>query len=144
MINLMVYVTHLLIRNGKISHPFQICGVDSSDLAACCRPYPVAMVKIGKKTVRIYSDLDADCGKKRKKRDKSEYFVGYRLHTLVAIDPENGHNYSLFSLVAPGNHHDNLFLGQLLAFARPMGLGIQVITSDEGYAEAVENEKIRK
>ena len=144
MINLMVYVTHLLIRNGKISHPFQIFGVDSSDLAACCRPYPVAKVKIGKKTVRIYSDLDADCGKRRKKRDKSEYFVGYRLHTLAAIDPENGHNYPLFSLVAPGNHHDNLFLGQLLAFARAMGLGIQVITADEGYADAEENEKIRK
>jgi len=144
MMNLMVYVIYLLTKSGKIPHPFELGGVDSTDLAVICRPYPVAKVKIGKKTVRIYSELDADCGKRRKKRDKSEYFIGYRLHTLVAIDPENGHNYPLFSLAAPGNHHDDLFLGQLLSFGKAMGLGIKVITADEGYADAEENEKIQK
>jgi len=144
MMNLMVYVTYLLTKSGKIAHPFQLCGVDSSDLAVVCRPYPVAKVTIGKKTVRIYSELDADCGKRRKKRDKSEYFIGYRLHTLVVIDPENGHNYPLFSLAAPGNHHDDLFLGQLLSFGKAMGLGVKVITADEGYADAEENEKIQR
>jgi hypothetical protein len=144
MINLMVYAVHLLIKNGKIAHPFQVCGVDSSELAACCSPVPLATVKIGNKKVRIYSDLDADCGKRRKKRDKSEYFVGYRLHTLVAIDPRNGHNYPLFSLVAPGNHHDNLFLPQLLGFAQAMGLSIEVITADEGYGDAEQNGDLGK
>ena len=142
--NLMVYVIHLLIKNGRIDHPFQICGVDSSDLAVVCRPYPVAKIKIGEKTVRIYSELDADCGKRRKKRDKSDFFVGYRVHTLVAIDPATGHNYPLLSLVAPGNHHDNLFLTQLLCFGQALGLEVQVITADEGYTDAQQNEKIRK
>jgi len=109
MINLMVYVVHLLSRSGKIPHPFQLCGVDSSDLAVVCRPYPIAKVKIGKKTVRIYSELDADCGKRRKKRDKSDYFVGYRLHTLAAIDPENGHNYPRVS--KKGQKHPNSLPG---------------------------------
>jgi hypothetical protein len=144
MINLMVYVTYLLNKSGKIAHPFELCGVDSSDLAANCRPYPLAKVKVGDKTVRIYSELDVDCGKRRKKRDKSDFFVGYRLHTLVAINPENGHNYPLFSLVAPGNHHDKLFLAQLLAFGKAMGLGIKVVTADEGYSYPEENERIRK
>lgn len=70
MMNLMVYVIYLLDKGGRISHPFQLCGVDSTDLAVVCRPYPVAKVKIGKKNVRIYSELDADCGKRRKKRDQ--------------------------------------------------------------------------
>ncbi len=143
-INLMVYVIYLLIKNGKIGHPFQVCGVDSSELAVACRPYPVAKLKIGQKMVRIYAELDADCGKRRKKRDKSEYFVGYRLHTLVAIDPATGHNYPLLTLAAPGNHHDNLFLTQLLGFGQAMGLGVQVITADEGYTDADQNEQIRK
>jgi hypothetical protein len=144
MMNLMVYMIHLLSGSGKIPRPFQLCGVDSTDVAVVCRPYPVAKVKVGGKTVRIYSELDADCGKRRKKRDKSDYFVGYRLHTLVAIDPESGHNYPLFSLAAPGNHHDNLFLGQLLAFGKAMGLGTKVITADEGYADTQETEKIQR
>jgi hypothetical protein len=144
MMNLMVYVSYLLSKSGRIAHPFQLCGVDSSDLAACCNPYPLAKVKIGDKTVRIYSELDVDCGKRRKKRNKSDYFVGYRIHTLVAIDPENGHNYPLFSLVAPGNHHDNLFLAQLLAFGKAMGLGTKVITADEGYTGPEENERIQR
>jgi len=46
----------------------------------------------GDKKVRIYSELDADCGKRRKKRNKSEYFAGYRLHTLVVLDPQTGHH----------------------------------------------------
>lgn len=144
MLNLMTYVIYLLVKNGKISHPFQIGGIDSSELAAQCSPVPLAKIKIGDKTVRIYSELDADCGKRRKKRDKSEYFVGYRLHTLVAIDPQTGHNYPLFSLVAPGNHHDNLFLEQILAFAKAMGLSTQVITADEGYVDPQRNEEIQK
>ena len=144
MINLMVYMTYLLSESGKIAHPFQLCGIDSSELAACCHPYPLAKVKVGKKTVRIYSELDVDCGKRRKKRNKSDYFVGYRLHTLVAINPENGHNYPLFSLVAPGNHHDSLFLTQLLAFGQAMGLGTKVITADDGYTDLPESEEIRK
>ncbi|MBF0549665.1 MAG: transposase [Deltaproteobacteria bacterium] len=144
MVNLMTYMAYLLVKKGKISNPFHLCGVDSTELVACCSSFPLAKVTIGDKTVRIYSELDADCGKRRKKRNKSEYFVGYRLHTLVAIDPQTGCNYPLFSLVAPSNHHDNLFLEQILAFAKAMGLSIKVITADEGYVDTERNEKIQK
>ena len=144
MINMTIYIIYLLIRSGKLSHPFSICGVDSTDLATCCSPVPLATVTIGKKKVRIYTDLDADCGKRRKKRNKSEYFVGYRLHTLVAIDPKTGQNYPLFSLVAPGNHHDNLFITQILSFSQAMGLDIKVVTADEAYADAPRSEFIRQ
>jgi hypothetical protein len=144
MINLMVYAAHLLLQRIKLPHPLQICGVDSSDLASSCGPVPLATLTVGNKKVRIYSELDADCGKRRKKRNKSEYFVGYRLHTLVVLDPQTGHPYPLLSLVAPANHHDNLFLPQLLSFAQAMGLSIQVITADEAYGDAAQNQQIKK
>lgn len=142
-INLMVYATHLLLKRLKLPHPFQICGVDSSDLASSCGPVPLATLAVGDKKVRIYSELDADCGKRRKKRNKSEYFVGYRLHSLVILDPTTGRHYPLLSMVAPANHHDKLFLPQLVAFAQAMGVSVQVITADAAYGDAQQNQKIK-
>jgi len=75
-LNLMVYAAHLLLQRIKLPHPVQIGGVDSSDLASSCGPVPLATLTVGDKKVRIYSELDADCGKRRKKRIKSGYFVG--------------------------------------------------------------------
>lgn len=144
MVNLLVYVIHLLVKHRQIPNPFKLCGVDSTDIAVPCCPVPLAKITIGNKKVRIYSELSADCGKRRKKRNKSEYFVGYRLHTLIAINPNSGQNYPLISLVAPANHHDKLFLPQLLAFASAIGLDIKVITADEGYIDVKQNEKINQ
>jgi hypothetical protein len=106
LVNLMVYITHLLVKEINLPYPFQICGVDSTDLASSCCPVPLATLNVGQKKGRIYDELDVDCGKRRKKRNKSEYFVGYRLHSLNVIDPHSGHNYPLLSLVAPANHHE--------------------------------------
>ncbi|MBF0509462.1 MAG: hypothetical protein HQK57_11125 [Deltaproteobacteria bacterium] len=44
MVNLMTYVAYLLVKKGKISHPFQLCGIDSTDLAACCSSFPLAKI----------------------------------------------------------------------------------------------------
>jgi hypothetical protein len=144
MVNLSIYVIYLMVRSGQIRYPFSICGVDSTELPAYCNPKPLATLEVGGKKVRIYSDLDADCGKRRKKRDKSEYFVGYRLHTIVAIDPETHQTYPLISLTAPANHHDNLFLPQLMALSRAMGIDIKVITADEAYADVEQNESLQR
>ena len=144
MVNLSVYVIYLMVRSGQIGYPFSICGMDSTELPAYCNPKPLATLEVGGKKVRIYSDLDADCGKRRKKRDKSEYFVGYRLHTIVAIDPDTHQTYPLISLTAPANHHDNLFLPQLMALSRAMGIDIKVITADEAYADVSQNESLQR
>lgn len=144
LINLAVYVIHLLIESGKIEHPFLISGVDSSELPVISNSVPLATAVVKDKKVRIYSDLDADCGARRNKRDKSRYFVGYRAHTLAAIDPATGHNYPLFSLIAPGNHHDNLLLPQLMCFAEAMGLETEIITADEAYGDAEQNTALRR
>ena len=144
LVNLMVYMIHLLVKSGRVAYPFRVCGIDSSDVAVVSCPRPLATVEIDKHKVRIYAELDADCGKRRRKRDKSDYFVGYRIHTLVAIDPNSGLNFPLFSLAAPGNHHDNLFLPQLVAFGRAMGLSMDIITVDEGYIDTEQNEQIQK
>jgi len=144
LVNLMVYVIHLLVKSGRVTHPFRVCGVDSTDVAVVSCPRPLATVEVNKKKVRIYAELDADCGKRRTKRDKSEYFVGYRIHTLVAIDPKTGANYPLFSMSAAANHHDNLFLPQLVAFGEAMGLSMEIVTADKGYIDPEQNEQIRK
>jgi hypothetical protein len=94
--------------------------------------------------VRIYAELDADCGTRRKKRDKSEYFVGYRMHTLTAINPHTGHSYPLISLIAPGNHHDSLFLTQLIQLGQAIGLELKVVIADEAYGDAADHEAIQK
>lgn len=144
LINVTVYIIHLLINSSNFDVSFDVCGIDSTDLAAKCCPVPLATVKVGKKEVRIYSNLDVDCGKRRKKRDKSDYVVGYRIHSLVAIDPETGQNFPLFSLGAPANHHDSLFTSQILSFARAMGLDLKVITADAAYGDLEDNEEIQK
>lgn len=69
MLNLMIYGTHLMLKRIKLPQPFQICGVDSSDLASSCCPAPLATLAVGDKKVRIYSELDADCGKRQKKKE---------------------------------------------------------------------------
>jgi hypothetical protein len=144
LVNLMVYMIHLFMKSGRIDGQSVVFGVDSTELAAPCSPAPLASIEVAGKKVRIYSDLDADCGKRRRKRDKSEYFVGYRLHSLAAINPENGHSFPLLSLLAPGNHHDNLFMPQLIALGKAIGLDLKVVTADEAYGDAVQNEEIRK
>jgi hypothetical protein len=144
LVNLMVYIIHLFMKSGRIDGRSVVFGVDSTELAALCSPAPLATVEIAGKKVRIYSDLDADCGKRRNKRDKSEYFVGYRLHSLAAINPSTGHSYPLISLLAPGNHHDNLFMPQLIALGKAIGLDLKVVTADAAYGDAVQNEEIRK
>jgi hypothetical protein len=144
MVNLIVYIIHLFEKSGKLAGCFVVHGTDSSELPAICNPMPLATINVKGKKVRIYADLDADCGKRRKKRDKSEYFVGYRMHTLTAINPQTGHSYPLISLIAPGNHHDNLFLVQLIQLGKLIGLDIRLITTDEAYGDAEQNHQIQQ
>lgn len=144
MINITVYILHLFLKNGRLGGQTVVHGVDSSELPAICNPRPLAILDIGKKKVRIYSDLDADCGKRRKKRDKSEYFVGYRMHSLTAINPQNGQSVPIISLIAPANHHDSLFLPQLVQLGKAIGLKLKVITADEAYGTAEQNEAIQR
>ncbi len=144
LVNLMVYFIYLFIKSGRLDRKCVLWGADSTELPAPCDPHPLATIKVKGQKVRIYTDLDADCGVRRNKRDKSKYFVGYRMHSLTAIDPLTQQSYPILSLIAPGNHHDNLFLPQLVQLGRAIGLDIQVITTDEGYADAEQNQQIQQ
>jgi hypothetical protein len=74
--------------------------IHKSQMLAAARPL----------TIQInINDIDCDCGARRNKRDKSNYVVGYRLHTLTAIDAKTGHSFPLASLLAPANNHDSHF-----------------------------------
>ena len=129
--NLLVYILHYFKQSGRLGD-CHLHGVDSTDLANDCMR-PLASIEINGKKIRIYNDIDCDCGARRNKRNKSKYVVGYRLHTLTAIDAKTGHSFPLVSLLAPANHHDSLFLPFLVKLAQAMGIDVQLITADEAY-----------
>jgi len=85
------------------------------------------------KKIHIYNDIDCDCGRRRTKRDKSIYVIGYRLHPLTVIDAKTGHSFQIVSLLAPVNHHDSHFLLFLANLAQAMGIDLQLITADDAY-----------
>jgi DDE family transposase len=130
-VNLLVYVLSGFFRSGILSGHV-LHGVDSTELFNdTARPLFTTTIK-GKK-IRVYRDLDCDCGTRRNKRNKNKFFIGYRMHTLTVIDAETGHSFPLVSLVSSGNHHDSLFLKPLTQLAQAMGIEIKLITADEAY-----------
>lgn len=130
-LNLLVYTLHHFYQSGILGDCV-LHGVDSTELANDCR-VPLASLDIKGKKIRIYNDIDCDCGKRRNKRDKSPYVIGYRLHTLTAIDAQTGQSFPLVSLLAPANHHDSHFLPFLVNLAQAMGIDIKLVTADEAY-----------
>ncbi|HIQ14355.1 MAG TPA: transposase [Leucothrix sp.] len=130
-VNLMVYILHHFHQSGRLGDCL-LHGIDSTELANDCN-YPLATITIKGKKIRIYNDIDCDCGKRRNKRDKSRYVVGYRLHTLTAIDAITGHSFPLISLLAPANHHDSNFLSFLVELSQCIGIDVKIISADEAY-----------
>ena len=130
-VNLMVYILHYFKQSGLLGD-CHLHGADSTELANYCK-IPLASIEVKGKKIRIYNDIDCDCGARRNKRDKSKYVVGYRLHTLTAIDAKTGHSFPLISLLAPANHHDSHFLPFLINLTQAMGIDIKLVTADEAY-----------
>jgi hypothetical protein len=133
MVNLTVYVLHKFNQCGFLDEKTIHC-IDSTELAVECQTL-LATLDIKGIKIRIYDDIDCDCGARRKKRDKSVYVVGYRLHTLSAINAKTGQSYPLISLSAPANHHDSNFLVPLSRLAKAIGLDVKLITADEAYED---------
>jgi hypothetical protein len=131
MVNLLVYILHLFFKGGVLGERL-VHEVDSTEIANDCFR-PLASLEIGGQKIRIYEDLDCDCGKRRVKRDKSPYVGGYRLHTLAAIDVDSGRSVALISMLAPANHHDSQLLTLLVTLAQAIGLDIHLITADTAY-----------
>jgi hypothetical protein len=131
MTNLLVYVLSHFFQSGMLSQGV-LHGVDSTELPND-NIRPLCSVNVNGQKIRIYTDIDADCGKRRNKRDKSSFFIGYRMHTLTVIDAQTGHSFPLVSLLAAGNHHDSLFLKPLVKLAQAMGIEVKLITADEAY-----------
>ena len=130
-VNLLVYILSGFFRSGILSG-YILHSVDSTELFNDIAR-PLFTTTIRNKKIRVYEDLDCDCGKRRNKRNKNQYFIGYRLHTLTVIDAKTGHSFPLVSLVSAGNHHDSHFLKPLTQLAQAMGIDIKLITADEAY-----------
>ncbi len=131
LVNLTVYILYYFQHHGFLDGRIVHC-VDSTELAVDCQELLAKFTIKGQK-IRIYCDIDCDCGVRRTKRDKSIYVVGYRMHTLAAINAETGQSFPLISLLAPANHHDSHFLGPLVSIGKAIGLDLQLITADEAY-----------
>jgi hypothetical protein len=134
LMNILVYFLYHFYKSGCLENTV-IHAVDSTELPSEIK-YPLCTVEIKGKKIRIYSDLDCDCGKRRNKRDKSYYVVGYRLHTLTAINPSTGHSFPLVSIVGAANHHDSLFLKPLIKLAQTLGIDMKLITADQAYHDS--------
>ena len=130
-VNLLIYILHHFYRSGLMDECI-VHGVDSTEIANDDR-FPLYTIDVGDKKVRVYNDIDCDCGSRRNKRDKSKFVIGYRIHTLTAINPSNGHAFPLVSLLGPANHHDSLYLKPLIQLAQAMGIDMKLITADEAY-----------
>lgn len=131
MVNLLVYMLHLFFDGGVLGDHL-IHAIDSTEIAnESFRP--LASLDIQGHKIRIYDDLDCDCGKRRAKRDKSPYVVGYRMHTLTAIDVNTGRSVALLSVLAPANHHDSQLLTLLVTLAQAIGLENRLLTADTAY-----------
>lgn len=131
LVNILVYILHYFYRSGVLENCV-FHGIDSTEIVNDNR-LPLYTINIGDKKIRIYNDIDCDCGVRRNKRDKSQYVIGYRMHTLTAINPSTGHSFPLVSLLGPANHHDSLYLKPLVALAQAIGIEIKLITADEAY-----------
>ncbi len=134
LMNILVYILHYLHKSGCLENSV-LHGIDSTELPAEIN-YPLCVVNVKGKKIRIYSDIDCDCGQRRNKRDKSKYVIGYRMHTLTAINPSTGHSFPLVSLVGAANHHDSLFLKPLINLAKGMGIDVKLLTADQAYHDS--------
>jgi hypothetical protein len=131
LVNLVVYILYHFRGSGLLDGGIIHC-VDSTELAVD-RQGLLATLTIKGQKIRVYDDVACDCGKRRTKRDKSPYVVGYRLHTLTAINTSTGQSFPLISLLAPANHHDSHFLKYLVQFGKAIGPELRFITEDEAY-----------
>jgi hypothetical protein len=134
LMNILVYFLYHFQKSGCLEDSI-VHGVDSTELPSEIN-YPLCTVKVKGKKIRIYSDIDCDCGKRRSKRDKSPYVIGYRMHTLTAINPTTGHSFPLVSIVGAANHHDSLFLKPLIKLAQALGIDVKLITADQAYHDS--------
>lgn len=142
LINIMVYFIYLFLKEKNLSTTVAY-AVDSTELAEKINSYPLVELKVGKEKIRLYQDIDADCGPRRKKRDKSAFVVGYRLHTLTVIDVEKQTAYPLLSILASANHHDSNFLCMLVELGKAIGLELNLVIGDQAYGDEKENESIQ-
>ncbi len=133
-VNILVYILRHLHKSGCLESSV-VHGIDSSELPSETN-YPLCTINVKGKKINIYSDPDCDCGRRRNKRDKSKYVIGYRLHTLTAINPSTGHSFPLISLVSAANHHDSLFLTPLIKLAQEIGIDIKLLTADQAYHDS--------
>ena len=92
--------------------------------------HPLATVTVrinGKEEkISVYNHLDTECGERRKKSDRSSFYVGYKIHTLTVLNPLTGKAYPLIPLVTGANHHDSNYLKPLVALGKALGLDIRV------------------
>lgn len=129
--NILVYFLHHFYSSGCLENQV-LHAIDSTELPMEFN-YPICTIEVKGKKIRIYSDIDCDCGKRRNKRNLSQYFIGYRMHTLTVINPSTGHSFPLVSLISAGNHHDKLFVKPLIKLAQAMGIKVELLTADEAY-----------
>lgn len=141
LINVLVYFIALFLTDKGLGEAF-FHAVDSTELAVKVNPYPLFKTTVNGEKVRFYSDIDADLGTRRNKRDKSKFVLGYRMHTLTVINPQTQEAYPLISILAAANHHDSNLLKVLLKLSKAIGLDVKLIVADQAYGSEQEYKEL--
>ena len=141
-INLMVYIIHKFIEAGCVNLT-NVYALDASDIQTSVDTKPLMKLELPDgKVVRIYSDIDCDCGPRRSKRNKSRMYVGYKLHTLCICDASKGIAFPLLSFLSAANHHDSQILLPMMKLAEAVGLEIKFLAADEAYADKPKQQEL--
>jgi len=142
-VNLMVYMIHHFMASGRLGKKL-VHMMDSTDISMPINDTPIEKLKMPDSSfIRFYSDLLSDAGARRRKRNKSNKFIGYRMHTICVGDMESGIAFPLLSLAISANHSDSLMLVLLAELAQSLGLDIKVMAVDEGYLSAPNHQALR-
>jgi len=83
---------------------------------------------------KTYTDIDAAKGKRKKTHRKSEYFIGYRKHSIYLYHPESDFRILLASIIKPANVSDIEVLESLVKkVIDEYQLHIDFLFADQGY-----------
>lgn len=91
---------------------------------------------------KIFHDGDAAVGRRAKKKNKSEFFIGFKKHTISVFLPDENISLPLCSIVKPANVHDSLVVEEMVKLAKSQKIPVRIITADLAYHDAGKTKKL--
>jgi len=85
---------------------------------------------------KIFNDRDAAVGKRAKKKNKNQFFIGFKKHTISLLIPDENISLPLCSIVKPANVPECMVLEDLVKLAKSQKIPMNILTADLAYHDA--------